>query len=71
MATNSVLTASGYTNPDFSKQYTGATNEGLIRGGYHFARPGSSSGAAQANYFLAHGGGWSADGAWFLILKTV
>ncbi|KAG6907995.1 hypothetical protein DXG01_006530 [Tephrocybe rancida] len=52
----------GYTNPSFSSQYTGATNNGLIRGGYHFARPDVSSGATQANYFLAHGGGWSADG---------
>jgi hypothetical protein len=41
---------------------SGATNAGLIRGGYHFARPDVSSGATQANYFLAHGGGWSADG---------
>lgn len=52
----------GYTNPSFSSQYTGATNNGIIRGGYHFARPDVSSGAAQASYFLAHGGGWSADG---------
>ncbi|KAL0959552.1 hypothetical protein HGRIS_011266 [Hohenbuehelia grisea] len=52
----------GYTNPQFSSQYTGATNVGVIRGGYHFARPDVSSGATQANYFLAHGGGWSADG---------
>jgi len=51
-----------YINPSFSSQYIGATNAGLIRGGYHFAQPASSSGAAQANYFLAHGGGWSADG---------
>jgi len=51
-----------YQNPQFSSQYTGATNVGLIRGGYHFAQPASSSGAAQATYFLAHGGGWSADG---------
>jgi len=36
--------------------------EGLTRGAYHFARPGSSSGAAQADYFLAHGGRWSGDG---------
>ncbi|KAG1753794.1 glycoside hydrolase family 25 protein [Suillus paluster] len=34
----------------------------LFRGGYHFARPDSSTGAAQASYFLKHGGGWSADG---------
>lgn len=51
-----------YTSPSFSSQYTGATNAGLIRGAYHFAHPDSSSGATQANYFLAHGGGWSADG---------
>ncbi|KAK6855434.1 N-O-diacetyl muramidase [Apiospora arundinis] len=51
-----------YIDPKFSEHYTGATNAGLIRGGYHFARPNSGSGAAQATYFLAHGGGWSADG---------
>ncbi|KAG8904417.1 hypothetical protein FRB99_001796 [Tulasnella sp. 403] len=52
----------GYTNPYFASQYNGAYNAGLIRGAYHFARPDISSGATQANYFLAHGGGWSADG---------
>ncbi|PWN47480.1 hypothetical protein IE53DRAFT_247788 [Violaceomyces palustris] len=51
-----------YKSPSFSKQYTGATNAGLIRGSYHFAHPDSSSGATQANYFLANGGGWSNDG---------
>ncbi|KAF8638169.1 hypothetical protein AX17_002392 [Amanita inopinata Kibby_2008] len=51
-----------YTNPSFSSQYTGATQAGLIRGSYHFAHPDSSTGADQANFFLAHGGGWSADG---------
>jgi GH25 family lysozyme M1 (1,4-beta-N-acetylmuramidase) len=51
-----------YTDPQFSANYAGATNAGIIRGGYHFARPSASSGATQANYFLAHGGGWSADG---------
>ena len=25
----------------------------------HFAHPDEGSGAAQANYFIAHGGGWS------------
>ncbi|KAG1864853.1 glycoside hydrolase superfamily, partial [Suillus subluteus] len=44
----------------FSNQYIGATNAGLIRGGYHFAHPDLSSGATHANCFLAHGGGWSA-----------
>ncbi|KAL7620006.1 hypothetical protein AAE478_010555 [Parahypoxylon ruwenzoriense] len=51
-----------YKDPAFSSHYTGATNAGFIRGGYHFARPASSSGAVQANYFLANGGGWSGDG---------
>ncbi|GES63840.1 N,O-diacetyl muramidase [Aspergillus terreus] len=51
-----------YTDPSFSTHYTGATNAGLIRGGYHFARPDTSSGAVQANYFLKHGGGWTSDG---------
>ncbi|KAF9269708.1 glycoside hydrolase family 25 protein [Marasmius fiardii PR-910] len=51
-----------YQNPDFSSQYVGATNAGLIRGSYHYAQPAASSGAAQATYFLAHGGGWTADG---------
>lgn len=46
----------------FSSQYTGATNAGLIRGAYHFARPDASGGAAQANFFLNNGGGWSGDG---------
>ncbi|KAF8068677.1 glycoside hydrolase family 25 protein [Lyophyllum atratum] len=51
-----------FTSSSFSSQYTGATNAGFIRGAYHFAHPDSSSGATQANYFLAHGGGWSGDG---------
>ncbi|KAJ9479049.1 hypothetical protein PHBOTO_002527 [Pseudozyma hubeiensis] len=46
----------------FSSQYNAATNAGLIRGAYHFARPDASSGSAQANYFLNNGGGWSSDG---------
>ncbi|KDQ07276.1 glycoside hydrolase family 25 protein [Botryobasidium botryosum FD-172 SS1] len=51
-----------YKNPYFTQQYNGAYGAGLIRGSYHFAQPASSSGAAQANFFLAHGGGWSSDG---------
>ncbi|MYS23311.1 Lyzozyme M1 (1,4-beta-N-acetylmuramidase), GH25 family, partial [Streptomyces sp. DvalAA-14] len=51
-----------YVSPDFSDQYTGSANAGLIRGAYHFAVPDNSSGAAQADYFVSHGGGWSADG---------
>jgi GH25 family lysozyme M1 (1,4-beta-N-acetylmuramidase) len=51
-----------YTNADFYNQYVGPYNAGLIRGAYHFAIPNNSGGGAQADYFLAHGGGWSADG---------
>lgn len=49
-------------NARFTAQYDGAYAAGLIRGAYHFARPNRSGGAAQASYFVAHGGGWSADG---------
>src|SRR5690242_20479460 len=52
----------GYTNPYFAQQYNGSYNVGMIRGAYHFARPDVSSGATQADYFIGHGGGWSADG---------
>jgi GH25 family lysozyme M1 (1,4-beta-N-acetylmuramidase) len=51
-----------YTNPYFAQQYNGSYNAGLIRGAYHFATPNTSSGATQADYFIAHGGGWSKDG---------
>jgi GH25 family lysozyme M1 (1,4-beta-N-acetylmuramidase) len=52
----------GYTNAYFAQQYNGSYNVGMIRGAYHFARPDVSSGATQADYFIAHGGGWSGDG---------
>ncbi|CAM5451731.1 Lysozyme OS=Streptomyces antimycoticus OX=68175 GN=SANT12839_063410 PE=3 SV=1 [Streptomyces antimycoticus] len=51
-----------YTNPYFAQQYNGSFNVGMIRGAYHFALPNNSSGAAQADYFVDHGGGWSKDG---------
>ena len=51
-----------FVNPDFASQYDGAYQAGLIRGAYHFALPNQSSGAAQASYFVANGGGWTADG---------
>ncbi|WPH00924.1 n,o-diacetylmuramidase [Acrodontium crateriforme] len=50
-----------YKDPSFSDHYTKATNAGFIRGGYHFAH-GDESASAQAEYFLANGGGWSNDG---------
>ncbi|WP_323958900.1 lysozyme [Arthrobacter sp. JZ12] len=51
-----------YKNPEFGHQYSGAASQGMLRGAYHFAIPNVSSGAQQANYFVANGGGWSADG---------
>jgi GH25 family lysozyme M1 (1,4-beta-N-acetylmuramidase) len=52
----------GFLNPQFGQQYDGSYQVGMVRGAYHFARPDVSTGAAQANYFVDHGGGWSADG---------
>lgn len=46
----------------FAQQYNGSYQAGLIRGAYHFAIPNDSTGAAQADFFVANGGGWSADG---------
>jgi GH25 family lysozyme M1 (1,4-beta-N-acetylmuramidase) len=51
-----------YVNPYFAQQYDGSYSAGLIRGAYEFANPSYSSGTTQADYFVAHGGGWSADG---------
>jgi GH25 family lysozyme M1 (1,4-beta-N-acetylmuramidase) len=51
-----------YTNPDFANQYEGPYNQGVIRGAYHFGIPNNSTGVTQADYFVRHGGGWSADG---------
>ncbi|MCB4207496.1 GH25 family lysozyme [Arthrobacter sp. UM1] len=51
-----------YKNPAWGAQYTGAYNAGMARGSYHFALPNQSSGAAQADWFVDNGGGWSADG---------
>ena len=51
-----------YTNPDFTNQYEGPYDQGVIRGAYHFGIPNNSTGATQADYFAARGGGWSADG---------
>jgi GH25 family lysozyme M1 (1,4-beta-N-acetylmuramidase) len=51
-----------YRDPQFNANYTNSYKAGFIRGAYHFARPDDSGGKAQADYFLAHGGGWSKDG---------
>jgi GH25 family lysozyme M1 (1,4-beta-N-acetylmuramidase) len=51
-----------YVSSQFAEQYNDSSAAGLVRGAYHFATPNTSSGAAQANYFVSNGGGWSADG---------
>ncbi|MBO3748448.1 hypothetical protein J5X84_20425 [Streptosporangiaceae bacterium NEAU-GS5] len=51
-----------YVNPRFAAQFNGAGAAGLIRGAYHFAQPHESTGAKQADYFVAHGGRWTNDG---------
>ncbi|MFC9253115.1 lysozyme [Amycolatopsis thailandensis] len=51
-----------YKNPYFAQQYNGSYIQGFIRGAYHFALPNVSSGAAQADFFVNNGGGWSKDG---------
>ncbi|MBK3574603.1 lysozyme [Streptomyces sp. MBT65] len=51
-----------YRNPYFGGQYQAAYDMGMVRGAYHFATPDSGSGTAQADYFVDHGGAWSADG---------
>ncbi|MEP6698059.1 MAG: GH25 family lysozyme [Pseudonocardiales bacterium] len=51
-----------YTDPMFTSNYTGARAAGLVRGAYAFALPDRSSGAVQADYLLANGGGLSPDG---------
>nr|VWP02527.1 Anucleate primary sterigmata protein A [Ganoderma boninense] len=64
--TGSMLTnlrdPTAYVDPSFSSDWESANKAGIIRGAYHFAHPAGSSGAAQAEYFIAHGGGWSKDG---------
>lgn len=51
-----------YRNPKFTQQYNGSYDIGMIRGAYHFALPDRSDGAAQANFFVNNGGGWTPDG---------
>jgi GH25 family lysozyme M1 (1,4-beta-N-acetylmuramidase) len=54
--------ATDYVSSQFSEQYNDSYNAGLYHGAYHFATPNTSSGAAQATWFLNHGGAGSADG---------
>ncbi len=52
-----------YTSSTFTQQYDTSQQAGLIRGAYHFANPAVSTGANQASYFVAHGGGWAPGGS--------
>lgn len=51
-----------YTNPYYGQQYGGSAAVGMVRGAYHFATPNTSSGTAQADFFVDHGGSWTPDG---------
>lgn len=51
-----------YANPAFAAQRTAARAAGMIQGTYHFANLRSTGGAAQADFYVKRGGGWSADG---------
>ncbi|TQL53424.1 GH25 family lysozyme M1 (1,4-beta-N-acetylmuramidase) [Subtercola boreus] len=54
--------SNNYASSHFSRQWSGATDVGMVRGAYHFANPFESTGAVQANWFVDHGGRWSPDG---------
>ena len=51
-----------FVDPEFGANYAGSASAGILRGAYHFALPDTSSGAAQANFFMNNGGGWADDG---------
>jgi GH25 family lysozyme M1 (1,4-beta-N-acetylmuramidase) len=51
-----------FKDPEFNANYPNSYYAGFIRGAYHFATPNTSSGTAQADYFVSNGGGWSKDG---------
>ena len=51
-----------YRSSQFGAQWAASSNVGMLRGAYVFATPNTASGAATADYFVANGGGWTADG---------
>ncbi|MFC7626039.1 GH25 family lysozyme [Microlunatus sp. GCM10028923] len=53
---------STFQSSKFSAQYTDSYYAGYVRGAYHFARPDGKPGDVQADFFVDHGGSWSADG---------
>lgn len=54
--------STNYIDALFDTHYAGASDAGLIRGGYHFAHPGETTAEEQADYFISNGGGWTDDG---------
>lgn len=52
-----------WRSPSYARQRDGAVAAGLLHGAYHYARPASSTGEAQARHFVAAGGGWRPDGS--------
>ena len=50
-------------NPHFQAAHASAVAAGLLHGAYAVGLPKRSSATAEAHYFLAHGGQWSADGS--------
>ena len=49
--------STSYTNPWFSTDYSRIRRAGMVRGSYHFARPGypvASTATAQAKYYVRH-----------------
>ncbi|MEQ7007546.1 GH25 family lysozyme [Actinopolymorpha sp. B17G11] len=51
-----------FISDTFDEQWEGAGRVGMLRTAYHFALPDGPSGAAQAKFFVANGGGGKADG---------
>lgn len=51
-----------FIDPFFQDNLNDAAVAHIIRGAYHSARPAASSGAAQAQYFMTYGTGWSPNG---------
>ncbi|PTU20823.1 hypothetical protein P175DRAFT_0516453 [Aspergillus ochraceoroseus IBT 24754] len=49
-------------NLRFPLQTQGAVAAGVLHGAVHFATAAESSGAAQADFFIEHGGDWTPDG---------
>lgn len=51
-----------YTDTQFTTNWAATKKAGILRGAYHFAQPGKSSGAAQARYFVSKVGSFKEAG---------